>query len=105
MELISKDDVIKALQKWNCRDSESLTINPYEVLRDIPTVEERREGRWVPVDSYSAFGGDEETWEAHGNPIAYHYCSECDEGAQINEFGDEILSKFCPNCGAKMKGE
>ena len=47
MELISKDDVIKALQKWNCRDSVSLTINPYEVLRDLPTVEEREEGEWL----------------------------------------------------------
>lgn len=87
MELISKDDVIKALQKWNCRDYESLTINPYEVLRDIPTVEERKEGRWIHDIHY-------------GLKLPEHRCSICGEW----EYSD-TESKYCPNCGAYMGGE
>jgi hypothetical protein len=64
-----------------------------------------RHGTWIPVDSYSACGGDEVTWNAHGNPIAFHYCSECKNQAYANEFGEDILSSYCPNCGAKMGEE
>lgn len=82
MELISKYDVIKALQKWNCRDYISLTINPYEVLRDIPIIEERKEGKWV-------------------NDIRYYgwTCTHC------NYHDGNRTDKYCPNCGAKMEEE
>jgi len=66
---------------------------------------ERAKGHWIPVDSYSAFGGDETTWMAHGNPIAYYYCSNCKEQARADEEGNDILSNFCPECGADMRGE
>lgn len=88
MELISREGVIKALQKWNCRDSISLTINPYEVLRDIPTIEERKEGHWIKHFD-DMFPGDS-TIE----------CSVCHE-----EQYTTIDDYFCPNCGARMKGE
>ena len=72
-------------------------------IKTAPTIEpERKTGKWIPVDSYSACGGDEATWMAHGNPIAFYYCSECKEQTYADENGDSILSKFCPNCGAKM---
>ena len=64
----------------------------------------RPQGEWIEVRAFDAFGGDEATWVAHGNPIAFHYCSECKEQTRIDEFGEEILSNYCPNCGAKMKG-
>ena len=76
------------------------------VLDAQPTIEpERKVGKWIPVDSYSACGGDEATWMVHGNPIAFYYCSECKEQAYADENGESILSKFCPNCGAEMKEE
>lgn len=78
-----------------------------KAIENAPTIEAEpvRHGRWIPVDSYSAFGGSEEAWRAHGNPTAYHYCSECKEQSRLDEFGNEILSKYCLNCGAKMDGE
>lgn len=66
---------------------------------------ERKKGRWIPVDSYSAFGGDEATWIAHGNPVAFYYCSECKEEAYAGEDGEPLLTDYCPNCGAYMRGE
>lgn len=86
MKLISKGDVIKALQKWNCRDYDSLTINPYEVLRDIPTIEERKEGRWID----------------HSNE-GYVECPFCGSCNTCEDNIDEL--HFCFNCGNKLKGE
>ena len=75
-------------------------------LETLPSAQpERKTGRWIPVDSYTAFGGDEATWLAHGNPIAYHYCSECKNHAYALEDGEDLLSDFCPNCGSPMLKE
>ena len=81
------------------------TINTY--LDEILEIHkaERPQGKWVAVDSYSAFGGSEEIWLAHGNPIAMYYCSNCKNQAYANDMGEDILSKFCPNCGADMRGK
>lgn len=62
-------------------------------------------GEWIPVDSYSAFGGDEATWMAHGNPVAFYYCSHCKEQAYAGEDGESLITEYCPNCGAKMDGK
>ncbi len=113
MKLISREEAIKRIQKV---EQEPNYQHDYEGWRDgliiaenivdeLPTVEERKEGSWIPVDSYSAYGGVEEIWEAQGNPIAFHYCSECKEQANANEFGEELLTDYCPYCGAYMKGE
>ena len=73
-------------------------------LRNLPSAQpERPNGRWMPVDSYSAFGGDEATWMAHGNPVAFYYCSECKEQAYAGEDGESLITDYCPNCGAKME--
>ena len=63
----------------------------------------RPQGEWVAVSSYDAFGGSEELWNAHGNPTAFHYCSKCKAQSYVNEFGEELLTDFCPNCGADMR--
>ncbi len=62
-----------------------------------------RHGQWIAVSCFDACGGDEEAWMAHGNPIAYHYCSECKNETYLNEEGKEILSDYCPFCGADMR--
>ena len=75
-------------------------------IESLPSAQPRpKTGHWIPVDSYTAFGGDEITWIAHGNPIAYHYCSECKNQAYALEDGEDLLSDFCPSCGAKMLKE
>lgn len=74
-------------------------------IEALPSAQpERPKGRWIPVDSYSAFGGDEATWMAHGNPVAFYYCSECKEQAYAGEDGESLITDYCPNCGAKMDG-
>lgn len=83
--------------EWDCVD---------DILQSAPTVDAVpvKLGKWIAVTSYDAFGGDPVQWEVHGNPIAYHYCSECKNQCDVDENGDEILSDFCPDCGADMRG-
>ena len=109
---IDKNKVIKGLEccylKASCAKCPydgygqcvtSVAADAIALLKEQETV---KRGRWIPVDSYSAFGGDKATWCAYGNPTAFHYCSECKEQARADERGNEILSKYCPHCGAKM---
>lgn len=52
-------------------------------------------GRWI-------------TWEEAGNDIPSphrHECSVCHDAAQVLINGIELLSDYCPNCGARMDGE
>ena len=83
-----------------------LPIHFKEWLIDTaPSIDiEPKRGEWIAVSSYDAFGGSEELWNAHGNPTAFHYCSKCKAQSYANEFGEELLTDFCPNCGARMKG-
>ena len=74
-----------------------------EILEKLPSAD-RPQGEWLAVSSYDAFGGSEELWNAHGNPTAFHYCSKCKAQSYVNEFGEELLTDYCPNCGAQMKG-
>ena len=75
-------------------------------IKSAPTIEpERKKGKWIPVDSFSAFGGDEATWMTHGNPIAFYYCSECKEQTYAGEDGEPLLTDYCPDCGADMRGK
>ncbi len=55
---------------------------------------ERPQGKWI-------------TWEEAENDIASpnrHECSCCHDSAQVLVNGIELLSDFCPNCGADMRG-
>ena len=57
--------------------------------------EERPQGEWI-------------TWEEAGNYIASpnrYECSCCHDSAQVLVNGIELLSDFCPNCGADMRGK
>ena len=52
-------------------------------------------GRWI-------------SWEEAGNYVPSpdrHECSTCHDAAQVLVNGLELLSDYCPSCGAKMDGE
>lgn len=70
---------------WWCSDA------LIEAINNAPTVETKRTGHW----------------ELCGN---HHLCSECDEWALTKWNEDEcdevdVLTDFCPSCGADMRGE
>ena len=58
------------------------------------------EGEWIPYESESYGCDDETTW---------YKCSNCGKDAYGRCWEDDwysmpIRSKYCPNCGANMKG-
>lgn len=75
--------------------------NACEIIKALPSAEPKY-GKWIPVRSYEAFGGDEMMWAVRGNPIAYYYCSNCRNDAYAGEDGESLLTKYCPNCGSRM---
>ena len=73
-----------------------------------PGVNERL---YIVKDITSLPAADVEAWrwaEYDGADKGFHYCSEC-KGQAFNyeEYGEviEILSGWCPNCGARMDKE
>ena len=67
-----------------------------EVMDEQPTVDAVpvRHGMWLPKHHYIA--GHEF--------VSGHICSECGDDA-LNAEGDEFLTDYCPNCGARMDKE
>lgn len=64
------------------------------VLHDAPAADVAlvRHGRWI-------------SWEEADNCVpsaSRHECSICHDAAQVLVNGVELLSVYCPNCGAKM---
>ena len=64
-----------------------------EYLMPLPTVEERKEGEW------NFIGWNQFECTCCGYP----YTQE--QLRAVTTRNDQIFPHFCPNCGAKMKGE
>ena len=80
LERIGKYQVTVAEMKQNCAD----------MLRNLPSITpKQRTGHWIEVTN--GRGG--------------HECDLCHEYAPSYQDGDEWLTKYCPNCGAKMEVE
>lgn len=111
-DLIDKQAALEIAMSY-CTDDDGCCSKAGNDIREmldeieaLPTIEQEvRHGQWIAVSAFDACGGDEEAWMAHGNPIAYHYCSECKNETYLNEEGKEILSDYCPFCGADMREE
>lgn len=69
-----------------------------EVL-DAAKQPERIKARWLPVGMADAVGGESAMW---GDEMAYHACDNCWQQA-LEKDGEEVLSNFCPFCGAEME--
>ncbi len=104
-DLIRKTDALDILCKFcgitedveKCRKtSADGWCKEYCELKNMPTVDAMpvRHGKWV--QRYIKIGGQV---FKHGMQ-----CSVCAEPALDNE-GDDYLTYYCPNCGARMDGE
>ena len=60
------------------------------IIDDLPTIDAEpvRHGRWEKASEYM--------------PI--YVCSECKE-RNLFKNGNNVFSNYCPNCGAKMRGD
>lgn len=62
-DVISRQAAIDEIKKhYRAHDNDLLEVIAFNIGR-LPSVQsERKKGKWIPVDSYSAFGGDKVTW-------------------------------------------
>lgn len=62
-----------------------------DILESLPTIAPVKRGRWIKNQRKSIF---------HIEPV--YICSCCREQEAL---GEMELSNYCPNCGARMRGE
>ena len=74
--------------KDNYQDFVDLTVDGGEEILAILEEQDAKIGKWIPVTN--SRGGME--------------CNICHDYAPSYQSGAEYLSKYCPNCGAKMEG-
>ena len=69
-----------------------------EAMEKLLSENSRKKGKWIKIPE---FCGD----DVSGFIDNHFSCSECKKEAEINPWGFYILSDFCPNCGADMRGD
>ena len=103
LDLINKWDVVNQLirlendyqfykEQW---DAETLYRRICELEIGI--------GKTPTVDAVEVVHGE---WVRNEDDECYWYtCSECAEYPMRDRWGEEKLTDYCPNCGAKMDGD
>lgn len=99
-EYIDRKLVLDELCRDNCErkyDGTCHNCRMTETIADFPAadVAPSRHGKWLNEDF------PEKMATVHGMAI----CSVCGELSHKVEHGYNVLSKYCPNCGAKMDKE
>ena len=98
MEMIDRKEAIGAVCRTECGLYCGHDCDVITALRNLPTIEERKKGRWVngaeiPNKRKRIFSED------------ITYCSNCHNEAYWDaEYGQQLFD-YCPYCGADMRGE
>ena len=91
-DLIERETVLAFVRR--CKDRLKGKGLTYEILVDyiesIPSAE--RKGEWIVRNNTDFYGGEECA------------CSVCDYGYSTKAFFEPWNFKYCPHCGARMKG-
>ena len=97
-DLISRQQAIDALR--TCYDTETITMDNGDEyinygdavgeLEQLPPIQPKR-GRWIKLDMHIG--------------MADHKCTACEQECYVPTCMGEPMYAFCPNCGAKMRGE
>ena len=95
-DLISREALKKAIDDYAEKRQDTLLWQSdiEEIIDNAPTVAERPQGEWIypeKTDKEKGYGG---------------YCSncKCDMPIFIEDWKQKYCeTKFCPNCGAKMR--
>ena len=94
---MSRTDAIDEL----CRLASDL---PQMMIDTVPQPQKDRFVRAIKVGVNSLKAERTGHW-IKSNPLMLSECSECGNKAFGHHGFDEVLTDFCPNCGADMRGE
>lgn len=94
-DYIDRNEVLRKIKDKCCCGAWD-KMHLCDAIMDIHAVDVApvRHGRWI-------------SWEEADNCVpsaSRHECSICHDAAQVLVNGVELLSVYCPNCGAKMDG-
>lgn len=85
-DLISRLSELRS--QYNCFDESER--DAYHTLSEaIKALQEQKTGKWVTTS----------------NNTQWYACSECAGAPLWDEYDQEVLSDYCPHCGAKMEEE
>ena len=90
-EYIERGSVMRTAHILRPEDKELMSVISIIPAAEVAPV---RHGRWI-------------SWDEADNFIPSphrHECSACHDAAQVLTNGFELLSDYCPNCGARMEG-
>lgn len=95
-DTISRKAVLKIYKEWfnSCNIADKKESPKAQINALPPVTPQPKIGRWI-------------TWKEAGNEIpseTRYECSLCHDAAQTLCNGLDLLSPYCPNCGAKMEG-
>lgn len=97
-DLIDRQAAINALHEWEllydwdqtCRENRERAYAPSDAIEALPPAEpERKKGKWIITSEFE--------------DCYYAKCNQCNI-TQVFYFNKQ-LTKFCPECGADMRGE
>lgn len=90
-DVVRRWDVFVYLTEYYNHRTEAQHDALKEALSRVPSAEpERKKGKWIEIpDEIFA---------------STYKCSECGE-APLSDGEEWVLSNYCPNCGADMRGE
>lgn len=109
-EYIEREAAVKAFNNFDAGRADSppftlLTPEEFaEYLYELPAADVAPVvyGLWMPIRESEMTGWDPAV--AGRDPIGGYICSACKEEAVYDCNDEFVLSKYCPNCGAKMDG-
>ena len=97
-EWIKKSDVVKAFEDvLDCDFFHVSEETPRERIEAIPSADRPR-GEWRNID------GEPVPLDEGGCPTESAWCSECGTWLVASD-EYSVIGRFCPNCGADMRGE
>lgn len=102
MDLIDRQALKAEIKKWlnplpyitenKMVDLDDIAVSVIMTIEEAPTVEPKR-GEWERHPDF-----------LHISSANVHRCSMCKE-RPLYKMGYEVLSAYCPNCGADMRGD
>ena len=87
------DDAVSREAALIIAGTHTLTVDEtVKAIKNLPPVTQKsKTGHWIKKE-------DDTCW--------WYVCSECEQEPLKNRWNDDdVLSSFCPNCGAKMESE
>ena len=103
-DLISRQAAIDAVGYYSLHSGDKLLFAD-KPLKELPSAQTERTGRWEQVEVNYFADMDEEIQESMA--IASMFCPRCKRyHNEVYLYGDATYGvNFCPNCGADMRGE